>query len=379
MKNVYAIYYPTEEEENNYIKNYYGALEINFQDVKNQVSEGPKYTVIGHLNVEPTFFEASKNEINMGVSKWVLNLAPNSTSTKNTALPYDPDVCKTNIPGIGIRYHNNIGYISCNSAGADLLEVTCPQVSGPYSSVISYNCLNNQTKIYTATRFFYGFFGELVLTGEDLPESGFYRLQLPIQLNAYWRGGTNPTSLKWGIISQNNVIHIVHNAPNILFPDYRAGNPLVNLNLTHGSFGSNKSLVTGKSSINICFYDGHDGNLKSFTVLMHDDNYNTSNDFFSVYHDNNHKGAGENRIDYDVSIINPVTNMSQRVTKNTPLVWTGTNDKSRQRRVNINGVSTWCSPSKVTLTTRPFINASKIAGNYSGILSVIISINPSIN
>lgn len=160
----------------------------------------------------------------------------------------------------------------------------------------------------------------------------------------------------------------------IFFPAFPGGAPHVDLNLSNRPAGSN-STASGTANLDMCLYDGGI-TANNIAITFSDENKSApgrNSGGFSVYRDGGSEGKAQDRIDYTVQVLNPLSGRAENVTNGSRIDWVGraVSDFNR-RQVIIPGVSgdKWCVYTPITLKTPPFVLADKAAGHYTGTLTV---------
>jgi len=162
----------------------------------------------------------------------------------------------------------------------------------------------------------------------------------------------------------------------IFLPAFPTSAPVINLNLNTRPGASNGKTVSGSSSLDMCLYDGNNSASNRISLLLQDEGGTATGrpaGQFSVYRKGGDKSKAGDRLDYQVSVINPTTGALQNVVNGTEIVWSDTNRRNIQRQVILPGISTpaLCVPAPLTLTTPAFSLSDKTAGDYSGTLRII--------
>lgn len=173
-------------------------------------------------------------------------------------------------------------------------------------------------------------------------------------------------------------IHVVvtdENMQTIYFPQFPASQPVVNLNLDIFPGNLQQGTAKGKTSIDMCLYDG--SNSSSNHVILRFEDEGTSapgrpTGQFSVYLDGADKSTAANRLDYNVSVLNPTTGILQQVNNGVQIQWDNTNKRNILRQVVLPGIPgvSLCVPAPLTLTTPEFPLSTKSGGHYSGVLKI---------
>ncbi|MFC0228840.1 CfaE/CblD family pilus tip adhesin [Serratia aquatilis] len=161
----------------------------------------------------------------------------------------------------------------------------------------------------------------------------------------------------------------------IYFPAFSTATPQVSLNLNNRP-GVKNVTASGTTLLDMCLYDGSNSSSNRVSLLFQDEGANASGrpaGQFSVYRQGADKNKAANRLDYQVSVINPTTGAAQRVSNGSEIIWTNTDRRNIQRQVVLAGVPgvALCVPAPITLTTPAFRLTDKTAGRYTGTLRII--------
>ncbi|CAM4191557.1 CfaE/CblD family pilus tip adhesin [Serratia silvae] len=162
----------------------------------------------------------------------------------------------------------------------------------------------------------------------------------------------------------------------IYLPAFPTSAPVINLNLnTRPGAGGGKT-VSGSTSLDMCLYDGNDSASNRINLLLQDEGVTAAGrpaGQFSIYRRGGDKSKAGDRLDYQVSVINPTTGAAQRLANGTEIIWSDTNKRNIQRQVILPGVSkpALCVPAPLTLTTPAFSLSDKTSGDYTGTLRII--------
>ncbi|MBN5310968.1 phage tail protein [Serratia marcescens] len=164
----------------------------------------------------------------------------------------------------------------------------------------------------------------------------------------------------------------------IYLPAFPHSAPVVNLNLNMSNLPGRPggSEIRGQSSLDMCLYDGNNSASSRVILRFTDDGVAAAGraaGAFSVWRRGGSQSSARDRVDYRVSVTNPVTGATETVSNGTDIVWQGTNDRNILRQVVLPGgsESVLCVPAPITLTTPAFAADSKAAGDYTGTLRVI--------
>ena len=162
----------------------------------------------------------------------------------------------------------------------------------------------------------------------------------------------------------------------IYLPAFPHSTPIVNLNLNNYPGRPGGNVLEGRTSLDMCLYDGRNSRSRKITLRFEDEGTaaaGRSSGAFSIWRKTSSKTDARDRIDYQVSVTNPVTGASQEVSNGVDIVWQGTSNRSIQRPVVLpgGGESVFCVPAPIVLDTPAFTISSKNSGDYTGTLRVI--------
>ncbi len=222
----------------------------------------------------------------------------------------------------------------------------------------------------------------------SIPQSALNELTLPGQwdadlnmqitgwlkcANANSTGCPGPSIANWHAHITLNITDT--GSQQIYFPAFRHAEPRVDLKLNHRP-GTGNIRVSGSNTLDLCLYDGSNSISNQIRLLFQDEGSSApgrAEGMFSVYRTGADKNQEANRIDYQVSIINPTTGSSQRLSNSTEIFWTDTNRRNILRQVIMPGIPgvSLCVPAPIYLVTPEFSLAGKTAGAYTGILRII--------
>lgn len=166
------------------------------------------------------------------------------------------------------------------------------------------------------------------------------------------------------------------NSQQLYFPEFPYAAPQVDLNLSNRPGTANNHSASGSVSLDMCLYDGSNGTSERIDILFQDEGSDAPgrpDGMFSVYRMGGNKSSQADRLDYQVSVIDPTTGTSQTVSNGKEISWSNTNRRNILRQVVLPGRSgvSLCVPAPITLTTPVFALADKAAGRYTGRLKII--------
>ncbi|WP_411753403.1 CfaE/CblD family pilus tip adhesin [Serratia sp. (in: enterobacteria)] len=162
----------------------------------------------------------------------------------------------------------------------------------------------------------------------------------------------------------------------IYLPAFPTSAPTINLNLNTRPGTGNGKNVSGQTNLDMCLYDGNDSASNRISLRLQDEGATAAGrpaGQFSIYRRGGNKSQARDRLDYQVSVINPTTGAAQQLANGTEIIWSDTNKRNIQRQVILPGVSkpALCVPAPLTLTTPAFSLSDKTAGDYTGTLRII--------
>ncbi|SFH93465.1 CfaE/CblD family pilus tip adhesin [Enterobacter sp. NFIX59] len=162
----------------------------------------------------------------------------------------------------------------------------------------------------------------------------------------------------------------------IYLPAFPHSTPIVNLNLTNFPGRPGGSEIQGENTLDMCLYDGKNSTSTRAYLRFEDDGLTSADraeGTFSIRRRGGSQTDVRDRLDYRVSVTNPITGATETVANGKTLVWQGTNDPQHLRQVVLPGgrESVLCIPAPIILKTPAFAASSKNAGDYTGTLRVI--------
>ncbi|CAI1630541.1 Colonization factor antigen I subunit E [Serratia fonticola] len=214
-----------------------------------------------------------------------------------------------------------------------------------------------------------------------LSTAGIWRAKLKMQVKAWdscsnWSTNACPGihRVDWTATITLNVTD--YGNQQIYLPAFPTSAPSVNLNLnTRPGAGSRKS-VSGSTNLDMCLYDGNNSASNRISLLLQDEGGTATgrpDGQFSIYRKGGDQSKASDRLDYQVSVINPTTGAVQDISNGKEIIWSDTNRRNIQRPVVLpgGGAPALCVPAPLTLTTPAFSMADKTAGDYTGTLRII--------
>lgn len=323
-------------------KGYAISYSIKVNDIVANTQNG---AVVGTISVRNTNFICPSTSY-----AWRLQVLPNATPVSGSST-----VCRTNINGIGVQYLNYLGNpINCNSWD-DIFII-------PSSTT---NATLREGVVLAR-----------IIKVDGRADNGEYQLLLSSSLSSYYPGAT--TGSPWGNLELQGSgrVYFSNLYPQIYFPSSPYYNPVIRLNIKNKYPGSNSTSIQDSTTLDMCLYDGSNSTSRGVKITFKDNTSGVSNrppGYFSIFRRDGDNSQINNRLDYVVSVINPVTGSRQEVNNGVEVYWAGVNEKRLLRQVILPGVPgvSLCVPAPVTLSTSLINNSGKMAGNYSGTLTII--------
>ncbi|MBF4114185.1 CfaE/CblD family pilus tip adhesin [Enterobacter cloacae] len=230
----------------------------------------------------------------------------------------------------------------------------------------------------------FGFDNSTVVTNKftySIPQSELAKLSSPGTWTATlkqnlksWNGGGGTIINNWSADIALTLTDL--KSQQVYFPKFPYSTPLVNLNLSNHPGTQNTQSASGHSVLDMCLYDGKNSTSAQVNMIFSDEGETAPgrpSGFFSVYRNGADKSQAANRIDYQLSVLNPTSGQSQIINNGTEILWKNTNERRIQRQVIIPGIAgvSLCVPAPLTFATPQLRFADKTAGAYSGKLTVI--------
>lgn len=207
--------------------------------------------------------------------------------------------------------------------------------------------------------------------------AGVWRAALTMRVSA-WDNCSDDVNGCWGMLRAIWRADITLNVkgqsnPQIYLPAFPTAAPVIDLNLVTRSGGK---IASGSANLDMCLYDGNDSTSNRISLLLRDEGAAVADrpkGQFSLYRRGGNKDKARERLDYQISVVNPTTGASQAVSNGTQIIWNNTNQRDIQRQVILPGVTepVFCVPAPLTLITPSFPLADKTAGDYTGTLRII--------
>lgn len=280
------------------------------------------------------------------------SMAPSSTQPFSLYLKpgsaISGDICSTGTEGLGISYLDDMGKtLPCSGSEVLLGEIKSPKsgTSVPRKMI-----------------------AKIIKTSEWLKPGNY-----PLDINPAAEAKLSIYSRPWTVsVSGVNSVFVPPHEFQIYFPESPLGAPHVSLLLQKAT----PSTIEGTRTVPMCLYDGDDASSSRTTLTLTDEGSPAPGRLpgqFSVYRLGGNKMAPNDRVDYQVSIINPITGARQEVLRGNTIVWDGTSNRAVQQLVSLPGIPglSHCIPAPLTLRTPAFGISDKRAGRYTGHLKII--------
>ncbi|MFV9037347.1 CfaE/CblD family pilus tip adhesin [Serratia fonticola] len=225
-------------------------------------------------------------------------------------------------------------------------------------------------------------FNTSILASElkKLPLTGIWRAELKMQIRAWDKCGDDDNGcpgihrVDWNAHITLDVVDTSNQQ--IYLPAFSTSTPVINLNLNSRPGSGSGNNISGSSSLDMCLYDGNDSTSNRISLLLQDEGGTATgrpDGQFSIYRKGGDQSKASDRLDYQVSVINPTTGAVQDISNGKEIIWSDTNRRNIQRPVVLpgGGAPALCVPAPLTLTTPAFSMADKTAGDYTGKLRII--------
>ncbi|HGX3398397.1 TPA: CfaE/CblD family pilus tip adhesin [Enterobacter hormaechei] len=160
-------------------------------------------------------------------------------------------------------------------------------------------------------------------------------------------------------------------ARQVYFPAFASTDAKVDLRI-RGLFTPSAS---GSASLDMCLYDGANAAGKTIILSLSDAGGSPSDrtsGLFSVYRTGGRVTDAADRIDFAISVTNPVTSTAQTVKNGESITWTAPDGGFTGRLVTLPNYTTsvYCVPAPLTFTTPTFKPSAKNSGDYTGTVTV---------
>lgn len=199
-----------------------------------------------------------------------------------------------------------------------------------------------------------------------------------------WEGELILKQIKYGTTVQGiwkiNVKITVtdNNNAQVFLPNFPISTPVINLNLNTRPNQNPKSLISGVTTLDMCFYDGSNSSNSRMDIIFSDEGGPSDarpSGMFSIYRRGSDKTSPKDRIDYQVKINNPVNKSLDSVNNGERFYWQNTDSRSNQKLIVLpgGGAPVLCVPAPIKLVTPEFYVTDKNQGDYTGNLRVIFT------
>lgn len=232
-----------------------------------------------------------------------------------------------------------------------------------------------QSAVYAGCAGYPGFNGKVLdiwlhaSEADKIPSGGIWEATLV--LYQYRVGGKNMAT--W---TANITLNIIDkNSGDIFLPAFGVATPLVDLNLrTRPLSTAPGGEVSGSTVIDTCLYDGYNVNSPWLKLTLSDTlpSDGRAADIFSVVKTSAPDNSASNRVDYRAVL--DYNGQSVVMENGKERLLNGANS-GHIRLVTLPGISVpvVCAPTPISLTTLPFNKAAKSAGQYRGVLRMVLS------
>lgn len=199
-----------------------------------------------------------------------------------------------------------------------------------------------------------------------------------------WQGELKLNQIKYGSTVQGvwqiniRVTVTDNNNAQVYLPSFPVSTPVINLNLNNRPNNKPKSLISGNTTLDMCFYDGSNSSNNRFDIIFSDEggpSTSRPSGMFSVYRRGSDKSSVSDRIDYQVKISNPVNKSLDTVNNGERFYWQNTDARSNQKLIVLpgGGSPVLCVPAPIKIETPAFYVTDKNQGDYTGTLRVIFT------
>ncbi|RDK96816.1 CfaE/CblD family pilus tip adhesin [Enterobacillus tribolii] len=217
---------------------------------------------------------------------------------------------------------------------------------------------------------------------KKLPVGGLWTASLRM---TSWRAGGPNNTTAWNADITLNVID--PSKIDIYFPDFSFATPRIALDL-HPRGAPNDfvgAYAEDITTLEMCLYDGYNANSTQYYVQIYDPpgrpHVGRPNGDFSIYLNGTGSTEANARIDYHLRIRDPDSGAMRDVINGGDMIWTRIN-QGLIRPVRLPSISTYvlCVPTPLEFSVTKFNVNEKVAGYYSGTLTVMFSpTTPTVN
>lgn len=164
-------------------------------------------------------------------------------------------------------------------------------------------------------------------------------------------------------------------AQQVYFPAFASTDATVDLGISGLNNADFSTTTSGSASLDMCLYDGANAAGKTIILSLSDQGASPSGrtaGLFSVYRTGGSIADAADRIDFSISVTNPVTSAAQTVKNGESITWTAPEGGFTGRLVTLPNytTSTYCVPAPLTFTTPTFKPSAKHSGEYTGTVTV---------
>lgn len=164
-------------------------------------------------------------------------------------------------------------------------------------------------------------------------------------------------------------------AQQVYFPAFASTDATVDLGVSGLNNADFSTTTSGSASLDMCLYDGANAAGKTIILSLSDQGASPSGrtaGFFSIYRTGGSETNPADRIDFSISVTNPVTSAAQTVKNGESITWTAPDGGFTGRLVTLPNytTSTYCVPAPLTFTTPTFKPSAKHSGEYTGTVTV---------
>lgn len=163
----------------------------------------------------------------------------------------------------------------------------------------------------------------------------------------------------------------------VYFPTFGSTDATVDLGVPRLNNADFSTTTSGSASLDMCLYDGANTAGKTIILSLSDTGGSPSDrtsGLFSVYRTGGSETNPADRIDFAISVMNPVTSAAQTVKNGESITWTAPDGGFTGRLVTLpnykTSTSNYCVPAPLTFTTPTFKLSAKHSGDYTGTVTV---------
>ncbi|QZN96347.1 CfaE/CblD family pilus tip adhesin [Symbiopectobacterium purcellii] len=164
-------------------------------------------------------------------------------------------------------------------------------------------------------------------------------------------------------------------AQQVYFPAFVSTDATVDLGVSGLNNADLSTTTSGSASLDMCLYDGANAAGKTIILSLSDQGASPSDrtsGLFSVYRTGGSGADAADRIDFAITVKNPVTRAAQTVKNGESITWTAPDGGFTARLVTLPDytTSTYCVPAPLTFTTQTSKPSTKHSGDYTGTVTV---------